>query len=639
MPASSANAKTQQSHDQLHRAIAEISAKLQQLQRSITQSVPILPVVQPSLLVALRDQLKQPTATFRSFQQAEAIQVASERSTHLLAILPTGEGKTDIFLLNAMCERRQNKTTVVMVPLVRLRDQHVRLAEDRGLLVHHWPSQTVGDVLVVIFEYAAVDAFINKLREWHAAGKLARIVVDECHYLFAAKADFRQKMHALSILGSIGVPLVLLTGTLPPPMVADQLRLVGISTAREVRAPTTRHNLQYSFRRVDMSKYCTKIDTTDVKSYASTVIAVLDAAFATVRPPIAQTYPLNTPSNKRTLVIVFFQRTDLIDEIHKHRPNWFRIHAGMSDKQQEENLGKWGSVGEVMLASSILGLGFHRGNVRGSFHWELPRNMCDFAQESGRVGRDGKPGWCVVLWHRLPQKPLLDDWGKGILIDGAASGVCRRFMLDTFMDGSGTTCITHRNGTAFCDNCQIAFDQHETEAHELIAARPLPAPARKSKIPPMDLQALLDLLKLNCVACFLAGRGMRDHLHIGCNEATEITLEPGQSLSTAYKLWKQQIVIPGERGICFKCHLPQTATWHAGRINERCHYADIVPSAVFHAAHIPDLQLYMMEKFDCQVAELARKLHEWAAHIQTTGFLNETTMFEWVCEQVLHRHG
>ncbi|KAG9011789.1 hypothetical protein FRB90_007049 [Tulasnella sp. 427] len=356
--------------------LSVILSKLQDIQASVTalprtledthvshRPHPHLPIVSPDLLVALRLQLKNPQARFRSFEQADAVSIASERRQDLLAVLPTGAGKTEIFMLNAYLERRLGMTTVVMVPLTTIRKQHVALARERGLVAHEWPSESYGDLLVCLFEVAALSSFMEEMVALNLAGRLGRIVVDEVHYLFSAETGFRSMMTAMGNLASIGACLVLLTGTLPPQHVSRQLQLVGLSKAVEVRSPTTRKNIYYEVRYTPMSGK-SKSGLSPLQAQAAHAVQTLRQYFDGLVPKVTDFIPRKTAVSERTAVVVFFQWTDLIDEIHKLEPQWLPLHAKMNNLQKDQNLALWGTTNRIALASSLIGLGFHRDYIR-----------------------------------------------------------------------------------------------------------------------------------------------------------------------------------------------------------------------------------------------------------------------------------
>lgn len=613
-------------HENLSKDQSVLTREIQALSRRLDQLVlsaqrdgrpangqRFLPVVDTRLLVALRAQLDNPTAAFRSFEQAEAVQIAAERRQHLLAVLPTGMGKGEVFFLNAQCERPSGRTTVVLVPLATLRDQHTTLAAKRHLVAHAWPTETFGDIVFCIFEVAGYDFFIKKLRALHEQGLLARIVVDECHYAFGAELGFRTGMRCLQMLGSLGVPIVLLTGTLPPHKVHEQLRLVGIDSAAVVRAPSTRHNIYYAFHHVP------KIDTAavnarNVKAIAKCAVAALKEAFDSIVPPVQTTIAPGTQDGDRTLVAVFFQWKELIDAVHDLEPRWLRMHADLPLDVKKHNMEQWGVSSEVMLATSILGLGFHRPNLRGTIHWGLPRNLVDFAQESGRVGRDGRKGWAIVMWYEKEEKPMIDDWGKGLLIDALESKGCRRLMLDTFLDGQGTNCFTQPACTVLCDNCEHALAR-ASNPHSLESIPPKFQTVTKPipNQPVTNRQGVLDMLNMRCAACFVAGRGLKEHTHIGCpNTLTALGMSKEQ-LADKYKRWKRSIGIPNGHRICFKCHLVQSPPWHTWDDNTKpkCQFEDSMSQVVFHALQLSHLSKAISQWLELPLANLEGTVAQW----------------------------
>lgn len=215
-------------------------------------------------------------------------------------------------------------------------------------------------------------------------------------------------------------------------------------------------------------------------------------------------------------------------------------------------------------------------------------------------------------------------------------------MLDTFMDGRGTTCLTHGSETLLCDNCTRALEWAPSSSlTEPELARPLPKTPqpRQAKLEAMSFRALLDMLELKCVACFLRGRALRSHNHIACNEVKDIPRQGEHTLKDVYKEWKGRFQIAPERNICYRCHLPQGPLWHAKSEGQKCYFSDTVSAVIFHARYVPDLLILMSDKGCWPTETVDEMLPDWGVHIQQTGFLNETVMFEWLCDEVLKRHG
>lgn len=551
-------------------------------------------------------------------------------------------GKTEIFLLNAQLERRAGLTTVVMVPLTTIRDQHVRLARERKLVAHKWPSQSSPDILVCLFEAANTPLFMKRMAELHQAQKLARIVLDECHYAFAIEAGFRPAMAALANLSTIGVPLVLLTGTLPPHKVPSQLALVGLSSAVQVRAPSTRPNIRYSIQQIPIAVTRDKDDQNAVVQ-AKIAVAAIDAYFKRCRPPVTDFIPRTVPAEHRSGVVIFCQWTDLIDQIVRIRPNWLPIHAKIPVEVRQANLDQWGDTHGVAVASSLLGMGYHKGNVRGSVHWELPRNALDFMQESGRVARNGDVGFAVILWTRRPLKPADDTWGRGMLIDSLQSAECRRFRVGIFLDGRGTTCLTMPKGTRLCDNCEAALDQGKARALRAIAQPTTPLEQNEA-VPnevseAFDLKATLDVLEHKCAACFVMGRGTKTHTHVGCPKAQEAYNMSLDQLSKTFIQWKRQFKIQQGRNICFKCQLPQTIDFHdrdrGG--NGKCQYQDTCATVMFHATRWPKTRQAISDWQEWPDNEVDESLPSWGVGFDGE-YLNLTKLFSRVCRLVMS-HG
>lgn len=375
----------------------------------------------------------------------------------------------------------------------------------------------------------------------------------------------------------------------------------------------------------------------DLKKIAEFTVAALKEAFASITPPVQTTITPGTPDGDRTLVAVFFQWKDLIDAVHDLEPRWLKMHADLPLDVKNHNLEQWGVSSEVMLTSSILGLGFHRPNLRGTIHWGLPRNLVDFAQESGRVGRDGRKGWAKVLWYEKEAKPIIDDWGKGLLIDALESKGCRRLMLDTFLDGQGTNCFTHPAGTVLCDNCQQTLAR-TSNPHSLESIPPKLQTVTKPipNHPVMDRHMVLTLLANRCSACFVAGRGLKEHTHTGCPTTLIDLAQSKEQVASNYKVWKRSIHIPQGHRICFKCHLAQSQPWHTWDASQaKCLFEDSMSQVVYHALQLPHLRKTISEWLVLPLKNLEVAVAQWLPAVVTKGELNEGILFDHIWKLVV----
>jgi superfamily II DNA/RNA helicase len=334
-------------------------------------------------------------SSFKSPHQAMALQVICARERDVLVVLPTGGGKSLLFMLPAFMET--GRTTVVVVPLVALTSDTQMRCTQAGLSCAAWKSgedvavlasTECPRLLLVSVEIAGTVRFIGFLLNLLAQGRLARIVVDECH-LAVTWSSFRPRMRDLVGLRRVAVPLVLLTASLPPSM-EGQLSIAFSSDFVTVRASTVRPEVAY---RVVLAR---DGDGEQYHHHDHVGLRVVQ-----IVKQLADRY-LDASETARGIV---YCRTRRETEVLCERLNATRqsvaatYHAGMTDKDKKASFGSWhsGRV-RVMVVTKAFGMGIDYGAVRFVVHSGVPETLLDYAQESGRCGRDGRRAEAVVVW-------------------------------------------------------------------------------------------------------------------------------------------------------------------------------------------------------------------------------------------------
>ncbi|KAK2684336.1 hypothetical protein QWA68_016833, partial [Fusarium oxysporum] len=168
------------------------------------------------IIRALRAVLRNNNARFRSPQQEEAVRQAAAQQSPLVAVLPTGGGKSLVFMVPAMLASAG--VTIVVAPYAELKRQLVQRCVDAGLDCKPWPEARSSwpRITLVSAEAAITDDFLQWAADLSVNGRLDRVVIDECHLTFTAAETYRSKLRGLVLLRSLGCPFVFLTGTLPP---------------------------------------------------------------------------------------------------------------------------------------------------------------------------------------------------------------------------------------------------------------------------------------------------------------------------------------------------------------------------------------------------------------------------------------
>ena len=386
-------------------------------------------------------------ARFRG-KQEDALQAIVAGHSPVVVVLGTGVGKSLCFMLPASSV--PGGTTVVVVPLVALQTNLVERCSKKGILSLVWSSRRPHDTATLLFvtpESALTKAFAGLLNRLAAARQLDRIVVDEVHVVLDGTKDFRPKLRELGDLVARGVQMVYLTATLPPAEEAELFALLHVdrSDLVLVRGPTSRPNIQYQ---------------------------VVEARRPLSAPPAG-------PGQDDTMALFLEQLVQEKLELYPHpakvivytgsiaagvqvaetlRCGFYHAKAVGKDQIFQDWLhdradGDYGERGRVLVASNALGLGIDVPDVRVVVHLGRMRRLKDYAQESGRAGRDGQTSEALVVLHQLPRRPVQAGASD---IDRYLSGaICRRIVLDAVMDGR-----TDRGGCegseVVCDLCEAA---------------------------------------------------------------------------------------------------------------------------------------------------------------------------------------
>ncbi|KAM4065788.1 DEAD/DEAH box helicase [Hirsutella rhossiliensis] len=187
-------------------------------------------------------------AAFRG-QQERVIRAICRGMSPIVQVTGTGGGKSLSFMLPAFCSA--DGTTIVVIPLVSLREDLYRRCDEAGICTHIWGSQQGMQTATLVFvtpESAVTKGFHDFVNRLLARQALDRVVVDECHVLLDGDAMFRPQLLALgATMQQWGVQTVFLTATLPPADEAAFYRAASLSAKQVVifRQHTTRKNIGY----------------------------------------------------------------------------------------------------------------------------------------------------------------------------------------------------------------------------------------------------------------------------------------------------------------------------------------------------------------------------------------------------------
>jgi ATP-dependent DNA helicase RecQ len=378
---------------------------------------------------------------FRPLQEEIVLDALAGRD--VFALMPTGGGKSLCFQLPALL---RDGLTIVVSPLISLMKDQVDALQASGVAATFLNSALDGDeararlrrlyngefrLLYVAPERLMLDSFIEKVPGWN----VAQIAIDEAHCISEWGHDFRPEYRALARLREIlpNVPLMALTATATERVRGDILEQLKLREPRCYVASFDRPNLTY---RVipKSSPYEQLLEFLENRPNDSGIVYCA--------------------SRKAADSIAAKLNADGIPA----RP----YHAGLEAKERAQNQEMFlRDDVRVVSATIAFGMGINKPNVRFVVHYDLPKNIESYYQETGRAGRDGLPSDCVLLFSAsdvVKQTRFIEEKGEAEariareqlrqMVHYAETRECRRTTLLRYFaeEWPNEPC----NG---CDNC------------------------------------------------------------------------------------------------------------------------------------------------------------------------------------------
>ncbi len=298
----------------------------------------------------------------------------------VFALLPTGGGKSLCFQLPAMA---RPGLTVVVSPLIALMKDQVDALQASGVPATFLNSSLAAGegrgrlrglhqgeyrLLYVAPERLMLSGFLEDLRRW----KVNLLAIDEAHCISEWGHDFRPEYRQLAALRDLfpGVPMMALTATATERVRSDIVNLLKLHAPSRYVASFNRPNLTYR-----------------VFARNKAVHQLLDF----VR------------SRRKESGIVYCQARktteSLAEKLTEAGIPARAYHAGLTPTERSQNQEMFlRDEVRVVCATIAFGMGINKPNVRFVVHYDLPKNIEGYYQETGRAGRDGLPSECVLLF-------------------------------------------------------------------------------------------------------------------------------------------------------------------------------------------------------------------------------------------------
>lgn len=435
-----------------------------------------------------------PTATFDSLVQAQALNLIlnqTEAGSRSYIVLGTGAGKSLLYQLPAILNPCDLYVVIAPFRALQMDIQHRCL--QLGIPVRRWSKDTsaaVPGVVTVPMESARDRKFQDWVQNGYTDGCVKMIFNDEAQT--GALDHYRDPKRGFPNLQYVAVPTVHLTATLPPSVYPQfEVAYGSMEGHRLLRACTQRPNIVYQVRH--LANAVTEEDW--LKAAAREIL----------RDP--------STSGERVLIYVPLvedcrQLTADLNQIGRHEdgPLAGSYHRYLSNDQKDRAFERWrnGTI-PFMVSTSALGVGIDIANIRRLYHVDAGYSLLDFAQQSGRAGRDKKEAMSISLMPsaelralRQSRRPRASEWCKAADITAyenflTTTRTCRRAIMSAYLDGQYIDCRALPG--AFCDICACQRDlgpmdfwlEHRSEPPPAaLASRPVIVSSGLSSAPPLD---------------------------------------------------------------------------------------------------------------------------------------------------------